>query len=88
MREDGERLLMLDEDFPDQREHTTVVDYGRIGVPVPVFLPSSRTPIRDPVPPMTVAYSTDRPLHDGGNGSRLWLWANNYPFSRSTRTCR
>ena len=38
MREDGERLLMLDEDFPDQREHTTVVDYGRIGVPVPVLL--------------------------------------------------
>ena len=34
---------MLDEDFPDQREHTTVVDYGRIGVPVPVFLPSSRS---------------------------------------------
>jgi len=43
---------------------------------------------QDPVPPMTVAYSTDRPLHDGENGSRLWLWANNYPFSRSTRTCR
>ena len=34
MREDGERLLMLDEDFPDQREYTTVVDYGRTGVPV------------------------------------------------------
>ena len=32
MREDGERLLTLDEDFPDQREYTTVVDYGGTGV--------------------------------------------------------
>ena len=51
MREDGERLLTLDEDFPDQREHTTVVDYGRIGVPVPVFLPSSRFDISSPPTP-------------------------------------
>ena len=46
MREDGERLLTLDEDFPDQREHTTVVDYGRIGVPVILCHPESRSAIQ------------------------------------------
>lgn len=44
MREDGERLLTLDEDFPDQREHTTVVAYGRTGVRALSF---SRYPERD-----------------------------------------